>query len=310
MKQEKTGNYKWALEQIKSLYIGVEFPANIATDQELALMNAIPAVFPNAINLLCLWHINNAVFKNCKSLFTNGNEFNDFLYSWNCVCYSSSVQAFDVNWEEMQSNFGKHHSAVIYLQNTWLQHKEKFVSVWADCYLHLGSRNTSRVEGANAVLKMYLNNSSVGDLQTVHDKFTIAIRNQKNELEIQQGKERNQSLHLAKKKIFTELDGKITHFALKEIQKQLDKLLNSTVEEPLQPCQQTFSRAMGLPWAHRLHDILEADVVIPLADIDSFWYIMNDNVPPLEQPGGTRSTYFDNAIVLMQTIQESLPTVN
>lgn len=210
----------------------------------------------------------------------------------------------------MQSNFGKHHSAVIYLQNTWLQHKEKFISAWADCYLHLGSRNTSRVEGANAVLKMYLNNSSVGDLQTVHDKFTIAIRNQKIELEIQQGKERNQSLHLAKKKIFTELDGKITHFALKEIQKQLDKLLNSTVEEPLQPCQQTFSRAMGLPWAHRLHDILEADGVIPLADIDSFWYIMNDNVPPLEQPGGTRSTYFDNAIVLMQSIQESLPTVN
>lgn len=46
VKQEGIGDYKWALEQeLKSLYIGADFPAIIATHQELRLMKAISAVF-------------------------------------------------------------------------------------------------------------------------------------------------------------------------------------------------------------------------------------------------------------------------
>jgi hypothetical protein len=102
------------------------------------------------------------------------------------------------------------------VKNTWLIHKEKIVSSYADRVLHFGSKTTSRVEGANSVFKMFLL-TSVGDLAIFHFRFTLAIKNQQQELETLELSERNAVLPFATTDLFNHLNGKITHFALKRI---------------------------------------------------------------------------------------------
>lgn len=59
---EQESSYIWALRQFSF----VVSPSAIATDRELALMNAIMNVFPECVNLICIWHINKNVLANCK----------------------------------------------------------------------------------------------------------------------------------------------------------------------------------------------------------------------------------------------------
>nr|GEV36374.1 hypothetical protein [Tanacetum cinerariifolium] len=57
--EEKTDNYKWALEQLKLTLNECMSPRVIVMDRELALMKACKIVFPHASRLLCRWHIEN-----------------------------------------------------------------------------------------------------------------------------------------------------------------------------------------------------------------------------------------------------------
>ena len=47
---------------------GDVYPTVIVSDRDLALMNAIKFVFPEACNLLCRFHINKNVKAKCKML--------------------------------------------------------------------------------------------------------------------------------------------------------------------------------------------------------------------------------------------------
>jgi hypothetical protein len=100
-----------------------------------------------------------------------------FLDKWNVVAYSYSIERFETSWALMQDEYGVNYRAITYVKNTWLMHKEKFVSAYAYRVLHFGSKTTSIVEGANSVLEMFLL-TSVGDLATFHFRFTLAIKNQ------------------------------------------------------------------------------------------------------------------------------------
>jgi hypothetical protein len=54
---EDQSNYEWALNVIKRKLYNGHHPVTIATDRELALLNAVRSVFPSTNNILCLWHI-------------------------------------------------------------------------------------------------------------------------------------------------------------------------------------------------------------------------------------------------------------
>jgi hypothetical protein len=82
--EEKQEDYNWALRKIgQKLYDGIPHPTTIATDRELALMNAMPGVFPSAHNVLCMWHIEKSILTNCRRHFSNDDDWNDFLAAWN-----------------------------------------------------------------------------------------------------------------------------------------------------------------------------------------------------------------------------------
>jgi MULE transposase domain len=266
MKQETEENYQRALEKIKGIYEVNKMPKVIATDRELALMNSIQRVFPHTVNLLCICHIQKNVVANCKKFFETNESINVFLDKCNVVTYSYSIERFETSWALMRGEYGVNHQAITYEKNTWLVHKEKFVSTYADMVLHFGSK-TSRVEGANSVLKMFLL-ASVGDLATFHFRSTLAIKNHQQELATLELSERSTVLPFATTELFKHLNEKITHFALKRIFESVKKCKTCEEIEPLSPCTRYLLDAMGLPCSHVLR-LLQGP--IPPESINPFW---------------------------------------
>jgi len=163
IQEEKEHLYSWALKNIKALYHGISYPSVIAIDRDLALLNALEKELPTSQVLLCIWHINKNVTKNCKSMFPTIDSWKVFYSQWEKIMYSTTEHEFECQWESMKEKFGTNSIPVAYLNNTWIPHKKRFVSCFANQYLHLGSHITSRVEGAHQTIKNYLDNS-MGDL--------------------------------------------------------------------------------------------------------------------------------------------------
>ena len=142
MEGEKQENYEWALEKLKGML--VESPTVIVSDRELALMNAIANVFPDAVNLICLWHINkNIVAKYAKII--GKNKWSSFEAQWKSLVYSPTIEWYEQQLSILKRDYAMFPRAIAYLENTWLKdHKERFVQAWTDKVMHFGNTTTSR----------------------------------------------------------------------------------------------------------------------------------------------------------------------
>lgn len=97
MNSESEEVYRWALEQ-PTLSLA-SAPGVVVTDYDQALSNAVEAVFPESLHLLCRWHIRHSVLLRCKSYFST------FMRSRRQQASSSKadnqVKAFMVNWDNV-----------------------------------------------------------------------------------------------------------------------------------------------------------------------------------------------------------------
>ena len=65
MQRETKADYLWALKEIKSCFDNwIQDDIAIVTDRELALMGAVSIALPNAVLLLCMWHIEKMCWQN------------------------------------------------------------------------------------------------------------------------------------------------------------------------------------------------------------------------------------------------------
>jgi hypothetical protein len=64
-------DFEWAFQYLKGVYDahGIRYPKVFFTDGDLAQSGAIAEVFPNAVNLLCIWHVNKNIEKRMRPLF-------------------------------------------------------------------------------------------------------------------------------------------------------------------------------------------------------------------------------------------------
>ena len=69
--QEREADYVWILKIFSQL---VPSPGVFVTDRELALMKGIRKIYPNTVNLLCLWHINKNIYAKCRPFFPSRHE--------------------------------------------------------------------------------------------------------------------------------------------------------------------------------------------------------------------------------------------
>jgi hypothetical protein len=77
MAKEEESDYLRALECFRECF-GID-PEVFVTDKEDALRNAISVRFPNATNLLCIWHINKNILKNCLRQVDSRESFDLFV---------------------------------------------------------------------------------------------------------------------------------------------------------------------------------------------------------------------------------------
>jgi hypothetical protein len=121
LSEENFEYYKWALECFKEC---LEIcPTVIPTDKEMALINAIPAVFPNTKHLICIWHISKNILANCKPFFCGIDEsmWDNFIRDWNIIVESKTEDIYNINWEVFKLNyFSISALAVDYIQRNWL----------------------------------------------------------------------------------------------------------------------------------------------------------------------------------------------
>ena len=74
---ETEQDYIWAIESLHNVTIRLEnigIPKVIVTDWELALLNAIRTVYPEAKSMLCEWHININVLSHSRKEYSFADE--------------------------------------------------------------------------------------------------------------------------------------------------------------------------------------------------------------------------------------------
>ncbi|CAG8696391.1 10298_t:CDS:2 [Cetraspora pellucida] len=247
LKDEREEDYKWALSRVSHLFDGIKKPKVIITDRELALMNGIRQIFSDSKNILCIWHVEKNILAKCKTHFHSGEEWEEFLRCWTGITKSKTEEDFIVNWSELCNRYNENYPLIIkYIQDTWLPFKEQFISAWVDHCLHLGNTATSRVE-----------------------------ENQHKEIDAMVAKDKTQIPHAQNIPFYAQLVTKISLFALRKIHEQFLKASRATPDNPLGPCNNTFSSYMGLPCAHVIQECFAANKSLNLTDIHQHWWIEN-----------------------------------
>ncbi|CAJ2678381.1 unnamed protein product [Trifolium pratense] len=157
----KTSKYRLPLLEIMlKVQITCGVVGVIVTDRDLALMNAVQIVFPDAVNLLCLFHVCKNVKAKCKSIVTPKKKQQMVMEAWEGVVYCSDQAKYQQQLEVFKTvcnDFADFHD---YVHEQWLvPHKEKFVEAWTNKVMHLGNTTTNRAESAHWSLKRILQDS-------------------------------------------------------------------------------------------------------------------------------------------------------
>jgi len=132
IEKETTKYYDWVLYQLNRLYTCLELPRPrvIATDRDLALIEAIDSRFPThpttysegTRHVLCLWHLHRNVAKNCKASFVTDKEWEAFLAAWHAVIYASTHADFKAAWIQLVTDYYEsYREDVDYTATTWLE---------------------------------------------------------------------------------------------------------------------------------------------------------------------------------------------
>ncbi|CAG8774894.1 45544_t:CDS:2, partial [Gigaspora margarita] len=166
-------------------------------------------------------------------------------------------------------------------EHTWIPWKKRFVEAWTDSFLHLGTTMTSRVKGAYATLKAYLR-ISTGDLYHIHETITLAVNNQKKDIDAMAASERICfPAFTHNNPFYTNVKGMISTYALKKVYNQYQKANGNTSEEPLPLCTGSFLSTIGLPCAHVLFQRLESNQNLTIDDFYEHWWIQ-EHMPMLQ----------------------------
>ena len=144
LENERTNNFKWALERFKELF-EEETPVAIVTNRDIALLNVVNEVFPRSRHLLCQFHINKNVRAMCRKQLKDVKECDKVMELWLDIVdaaieekYVSTVAIFEESCQELKKLFQ-------YVDDTWLiPYKDKFVRAWIHNVMHLGNTTTNR----------------------------------------------------------------------------------------------------------------------------------------------------------------------
>jgi hypothetical protein len=217
LESERPEDYVWVLKHLKDAYgaLGLPDPNIIVTDRDLALLQASEEVFPNTAALLCIWHVNKNVLKNCKASFTTEEAWVEFQAAWHQVLFAHTEADCYAAWEMMLTRYARTNKEDLdYIYNIWLTNwLEKICSWKTNEVLHFGSTTTQRVEGIHRVLKTLLK-FSTGDIMTVVDRIETMLLNQRKEFRSKIASAKRKIPFEFRPTVWQDLIGRVTPHAL------------------------------------------------------------------------------------------------
>ena len=150
MLRETTDWYERSLKAFLDIMgPGFVTPSVILSDREPALAQALVSVLPAVKHIFCLWHIEKNIATNCKTGLSN-EEFNTFMWDWkNWIVGAEShvILADGILSLESKYKAKRQFASIMDYIDGLLHDRIRYVHAWIDLHLHLGQRNTSRVEG-------------------------------------------------------------------------------------------------------------------------------------------------------------------
>jgi hypothetical protein len=260
---EDKENYRWAVNNLKKhVWRPLRIPKVFITDWDAALRNALHVVFPKSQANLCTWHINKNITTNCKKYFPSSiskekpgkakDNWDKFTLLWQQVTFAKTEALFDINLENLKVFLATQPAVLNYLETNILPVKELFVVAWACQHPHLRNLSTSRVESGHAFLKNFIKNST-GDLLSVFNSLSHAVDTQLNQVHESIGRDNIKTLVNVPKSLLPLL-GRISSFAIKIC---VDQYARLSKIDPTEACSNTLTVGIGIPCAHRIHEILE-----------------------------------------------------
>jgi hypothetical protein len=245
------------------------------------------------------------VMKKCKPIFCQqlDNELGDeeigdnqykegvderwkvFLQFWNAGIGATTEDAFAAAWIALQGAYPELEfaTAIAYLENEWLRHKEKFVHAWIDHHLHFGHRATSKAEGVHALIKRELM-VSTNDVVTIVNALVCTLKDKHvaRKVALERAKV-NMPIKLMIP-LFRGVVGKVALQALHRMLDIRDKQLSTGVVTTLPPCTNTMKDSMGLPCVHVIDTYLRANAgSLQVTDFHLQWHLPPiATLPPLD----------------------------
>ncbi|MBW0568476.1 hypothetical protein O181_108191 [Austropuccinia psidii MF-1] len=159
------------------------------------------------------------------------------------VIYPSTGNSFKDNWKNLHKEV-KNPQVLQYLENTWIPLKDYYVPAWTNHHCHLGVGSTSRVEGAHAIVKIWLQRST-GTLLEVVRALHMEFRKQFNEIINRISKEMivhvmNFPPHICA------LNSKVSHYAIQMAFENFKAKF-----PPNEKCTNKYTNYQGIPCNHK-----------------------------------------------------------
>jgi len=119
--------YIWSLRQLKRQRVTVKV---FIVDGEVAESNAIRAVYPDAMIILCRWHVFEAIQRNCNTPERISSDEDWALFKSGCysVIDAPTPADFVTEWNKFSTAWSKSETqcdAVDYVKRQWLRYGRK-----------------------------------------------------------------------------------------------------------------------------------------------------------------------------------------
>lgn len=291
LKYQSADDYKWALENLHSLFTPPQLPKVFVTDRELGFISAIRTVFPDTAHFLCRRHIEVNVRKHGLS-HTGSEDFAEsFMRSFNYAISAPTSGEWHERWQHLCDRFRTYPVLLDYLRETWINpYSQNILSMHTDVLPHFGTHTTNRTEGEHNRLKKALGSaSSTFDtiFKKAHKIFDIQLKN------IKQGMNRSKTrfpIDLRTCNLYHNILTKVSTEALRIIRQERGRIqkikrgLNGGDVITEAACGCYYRRTHELPCSHEIARIEDCGGRIELASIHDFWKKLDIEVdnPPSE----------------------------
>lgn len=270
IRSERAEDYMWAMSHLRDVFqnYGIGNNCTFVTDRELALMNALDVIFPNANCLLCRWHINKNILTQQKRAIATQEAVENFSKQWNSLVAKDKVADYETQLASMRLEFSNRPNLMRYVEDIWLIWKDRFVTAFLRNKCHYGHCTTSRVESAHAALKKWIS-VSTGDLLTVDTAIKLACDGQLAAIVQENARQRTiTTLHYGV--MFSEVMGKISKPGLKLAHQAYGKRF-SDGEDNHVTCRGLLTSTMGHPCQHAMRRRQEP---LTINDFDQHWWLI------------------------------------